>query len=345
MLKTTSGVILKPQKVVIYGPAGIGKTTFAAKFPDPVFIDTEGGTNQIDVKRLEGISSWSMLIGTIKEIKNNPSFCKTLIIDTVDWAEMLCQAHICDINGKKSMESFGYGSGFTHLREEMGKFLNMLSDLIEVGINVVLVAHSILRKFEMPEEAGNYDRYEMKLTAKADSKLPSLIKEWADMVLFVNYKQIVVEIDNKKKVQGGQRVMYTQYSPVWDAKNRHDLKAELPFEYDQISYCIPNHIDSTTKPIEPTAPPEVPKVPEVTKVEPIIQQYNDLSELPRALADLMQANNVTVEEIQKAVYARGYFPQNTPIQNFGSDFIDGVLIGAWDQVFEMIKKEREIPIN
>lgn len=41
----TRGLIVKPQKVVVYGPEGIGKTTFAADFPDPLFIDTEGSTN------------------------------------------------------------------------------------------------------------------------------------------------------------------------------------------------------------------------------------------------------------------------------------------------------------
>lgn len=39
--QVTSGVIPAPVKVVLYGPEGIGKSTFAAQFPDPVFLDTE----------------------------------------------------------------------------------------------------------------------------------------------------------------------------------------------------------------------------------------------------------------------------------------------------------------
>lgn len=38
----TDGVINGAKKVVFYGPEGIGKSTFASKFPDPLFIDTEG---------------------------------------------------------------------------------------------------------------------------------------------------------------------------------------------------------------------------------------------------------------------------------------------------------------
>ena len=53
MLNITGGKLIRPQKVVIYGSEGIGKTTFAAAFPDPLFIDTEGGTAQMDVKRLD----------------------------------------------------------------------------------------------------------------------------------------------------------------------------------------------------------------------------------------------------------------------------------------------------
>ena len=342
MLNITQGVIFKPQKVVIYGPAGIGKTTFASKFPDPLFIDTEGSTKQIDVKRLVP-SSWSMLIGMIQEIKRTPNICKTLVVDTVDWAELMCINFICDTHKLKSIESPGYGKGYTYVKEEIGKFLNLLSDLTEVsGINVLLTAHSTIKKFELPDECGSYDRYELKLSSKAGSQTAALVKEWADMLLFINYKQIVVETDNKKKVQGGSRVMYTQFHPCWDAKNRHDLKAELPFEYDQISYCIPNHVDSTTKPIEPTASPEVPKVPEV---EPTIEPNSDLAELPKSLKDLMSVNNVTIEEIQQAVSARGYYPKDTPITNYADDFINGVLVGAWDKVFEMIKSNRELPIN
>ena len=40
MLKIMEGKEKRPLKIVIYGPEGIGKSTFASKFPDPLFIDT-----------------------------------------------------------------------------------------------------------------------------------------------------------------------------------------------------------------------------------------------------------------------------------------------------------------
>ena len=52
LMEITRGKIQTAQKIVLYGPEGIGKTTFASRFPEPLFIDTEGSTRQLDVARL-----------------------------------------------------------------------------------------------------------------------------------------------------------------------------------------------------------------------------------------------------------------------------------------------------
>ena len=192
-------------KVVVYGPEGIGKSTFAAQFPNPLFIDTEGGTKHMDVARTPKPTSWVMLLGLVKECIADPSLCGTLIIDTMDWAELLCSRYVCDKAQKKSIEEFGYGKGYTYLMEEFGALLNTLNELVERGVNVVVTAHAKMRKFEQPDELGAYDRWEMKLSAKT----APLVKEWADMVLFANYKTFAVKTENgKTKGQGGERRMY-----------------------------------------------------------------------------------------------------------------------------------------
>ena len=94
-MEITRGKIYGAKKTVIYGPEGIGKSTFASKFPDPVFIDTEGSTKDMDVARLPRPSSWNMLLEEIQYIKSNPRECRTLVIDTIDWAEQLSVEHIC----------------------------------------------------------------------------------------------------------------------------------------------------------------------------------------------------------------------------------------------------------
>lgn len=70
--------------------------------------------------------------------------------------------------------------------------------------------------------------------------------------------------------------------------------------------------------------------------------------IPKALRDLMQANGVDDWDIQNVVAARGYFPSDVEVWDYPTDFIDGVLIGAWPQVLAMIKEmkeKEEIPFN
>ena len=68
-----------------------------------------------------------------------------------------------------------------------------------------------------------------------------------------------------------------------------------------------------------------------------------IDQLPKALADLMKANAVTPDDISNAVAEKGYFPKGMDIRKYPEDFINGVLVGAWPQVYELIKKKRNLP--
>ena len=350
-MKIISGKIIKPQKVVIYGPEGIGKSTFAAQFPNPLFIDTEGSTSHLEVDRLPRPTSWQMLKQYIKDLKGDTMGYHTLVIDTADWAERLCEEAICQSNGKVGIEDFGYGKGYTYVKEEFGRLLDSLSDLLDAGMNVVLTAHSIIRKFELPEETGAYDRYELKLGQKAGNQCAALAKEWADMVLFVNYKEIVITTkDNKKKVSGGKRVMYTAHNPCWDAKNRHGLAEELPFDYQEIANCIPvmNQVTPQPTPAEPEPAPKAPDPPKESPKPPARAEAEQPDvqapeAIPQALADLMAANNVTPQDIQQAVAYKGYFPADMPIADYPEDFVMGCLVAAFPQMLQVINQLKKVP--
>lgn len=401
-MEIITGKIQTAKKVAVYGPEGIGKSTFAAQFPDPLFIDTEGSTNDMDVKRLQRPSSWTMLMEQVNYVKKTPGLCKTLVLDTADWAEMLCMNEVCAKAQKKGIEDFGYGKGYVYLSEEFGRLLNLLEEIVRSGIHVVLNAHAMIRKFDQPDEMGSYDRWELKL----QKKTAPLVKEWADMLLFANYKVYVVNVDGqgaekgKNKASGGKRVMYTSHMPSWDAKNRQGLAPELPFEYAQIAHIIegvktapvqrqqkdsqPTTVKAQTETSaqKPEATPAAPRywyipendsaaindrAPSSTAQEMSKEEYDafmnfkqasevppetlgdpDFHEIPevgpgipKALADLMQENQVTEGEIQAVVALKGYYPKDTPIANYEQDFVSGVLVGAWPQVFSMIQQTRK----
>ena len=350
-MNISSGVIKSAQKIVIYGPEGIGKSTMASKFPDPLFSDTEGSTKRIDVKRFDRPTSEEMLIQQIEYVKAHPDICKTYVIDTADWAEKLCAHSVCAKYKKTGIEDFGYGKGYTYLAESFGKILNLLEDVVNLGINVVVTAHAIMRKFEQPDEAGAYDRWELKL----DKRTGPMLKEWADAVFFVNYKTIVEQNSDKKyKASGGKRVMYTQHHPCWDAKNRYDLPPETDFDYSVIAPFIPGETNTSTPPTYTQA---------TVKQSSTMRELNNILDdtptttapsqsvpsvpegIPPALADLMTSNNVSEEDIQLAVSQKGYFPRDTRLKDYGQDFIEGCLISCWSSVFEMIMQNKDLPFE
>jgi len=249
-LPLISGKVLKPQRVVIYGPEGIGKSTLAATFPDPVFLDTEGGTIHLDVTRFPKPNNWEAVPGFIAQLSQNEHSFKTLVIDTIDWLERLLIEHICQKSHKDGIEDFGYGKGYTYLAEEFSRFLQSLEALREQGVHIVMVAHSTIRKFEQPDAAGAYDRYELKLSKQC----APLLKEWCDLLLFVNYFTKVTEKDGRQKAVGGkERRIYTSHCAAFDAKNRHDLDDVLPMTFESIAHVIPATIPKTEK-AQPPAP-------------------------------------------------------------------------------------------
>ena len=360
------------KKVVIYGPEGIGKSTFASQFPNPLFIDTEGSTKDMDIARTPDPSSWSMLMEQVEYVRTHAGLCRTLVIDTIDWAEQLCVEHICAIHQKRGIEDFGYGNGYVYAKEEFGRFLNKLSEVIKAGINVVLTAHAQMRKFEQPDEMGAYDRWELKLGKKTTSQTSPLVKEWADMLLFANYKTYSVAVDDKgkkRKAQGGTRVMYTVHHPCWDAKNRYGLPEEMPFDYSGIAGIMEQGMDTgvgsaTVRNSEPVSQPGPGRVPDSQPfsngdaVDPPMQEataqatsmiwVSNPDNIPQNLKDLMQANSVSEWDIQNVVGARGYYTPDTPMENYDPEFVQGVLVGAWPKVSAMIKEmkeSKEIPFN
>lgn len=308
---TTKGI-----KTLIYGTEGIGKTTLAAQFPDPVFIDTEGSTTHFDnIKRLPKPMDWKELKDMIAWVSQEKP-CQTLVIDTFDWAEMAEVDALCKENGWRSIESPGYGKGFTESAERIGGFLRYLeTKLVDEGINVVLNCHAQTEKIELPEEQGAYDKYGLKLGSKTKSRTSALVKEWADMVLFCNYKTYVESVSSgmtkKSKATGGkERVMYAEHSAVWDAKNRFGLPAEMPMDYQQLAKVFERKTKSEPKKAEPVKVAPIAEPKEEPVMQPVRDEgFEDASlavtwpeSVPAAVKEICQKKSFMPDDIQRLLY-------------------------------------------
>ena len=353
----TSGPTATAQKVVLYGVEGIGKSTFASQFPNPVFIDTEGSTSNMNVQRLDNPNSWQMLLDEVNYVKQS-RICSTLIIDSADWAERICKEHLA-VLGKWTDSNNDYGAKYVALEKEFGLLINKLSDLVELGINVVLTAHAKLKKKEEPDQMGAFDRYQLKM----EDKTGAIVKEWADMVLFANYEMTVLtdEKTKSKKATGGHRVMYATHYPGWDAKNRHGLPDKLPFEFGTIAHIF----NETHTPVQEPEPQEAPVVetqPEQVELIPTPGAWtpgggevadtstnkNQFSRDPIVLdpgidpqlAQLMTANGVTEDEVKAVVVEKGFMPAEVSVKDYPSDLVQGGLVAQWANIFAQITAKR-----
>ena len=374
----TSGTIPAPVKVVLYGPEGIGKSTFASMFPDPVFLDTEGGTKRLNVARLPAPTSWQMLMDEVAEVARGNVPCGTLVIDTADWAERLCIEAVCARFKVKGVEDFGYGKGYTYAKEEFAHLLDALEEVLAAGKHVVVTAHAQITRFEQPDAVGSYDRWAM----KTSKQVAPLLREWCDMLLFANYKTIVEkagpEKNAKNKASGGKRVMYTTHNPCWDAKNRFGLPDEVPFEFASIAACItpanPTQGQRTAPPVSPNAataapvktttakpmapapaPAERPVMVEdepaqpaptlqqmAAEAQPKIAAELDKLGYPAALRDLMAANNVDDAMLRHAVFQRGCYPEAMPVAQYAPELVNNI-VAKWPQWLNFIKENSDIP--
>ncbi len=235
-----SGRLAKPIRVVLVGTDGLGKSTFASNAPSPIFIGAEDGTAQLDVTRMPDQNTWRDILDSVDELDSPDHAFRTAVLDTADWAEPLCWEHVARIAGKANVEDLPYGRGYSAALDQWRLLLSKLERLRARGMHVIILAHTVVKTFKNPvQEVGDYDRYEMKLHQKASG----LIREWADVVLFGNYETFAVT-DDKKRTRGvstGARVMHTQRTAAWDAKNRYDLPATLPLDWDTFAAAVAAH--------------------------------------------------------------------------------------------------------
>lgn len=224
------GKLDKPMRVVMYGTEGIGKSTFASEAPEPIFLCAEDGTKELDVARYPEPKTWEEALDAVEDLRSSRHTFKTFVVDTLDWAEPLAWDKVCRDGSKTNIEDYDFGKGYTAAVDVWRGFLARLDALSNArGMNIVLLAHSHIRKFQNPE-GNDFDRYEMKLHAKS----AGILKEWCDALLFARLEIFTHDVKKKTKgVDSGARLIHTTRTAAFDAKNRYALPAQIPLNWEE----------------------------------------------------------------------------------------------------------------
>lgn len=253
-LAVSTGRRERPLWVHLYAIEGLGKTTFAADAPAPIFIDIEGGTFEKDVARFTfdeaaertAPKDWSEVQAALRLLATERHAYRTVVVDTLDALEALIHASICARDGQPNIEAYGYGKGYVAALDEWRVFISLVERIRASGVNVVTLAHAVIKSFKNPT-GEDYDRYQMKLHDKAGG----LVKERSDIVLFGNHETVTTKDPKTKRAKGvstGARFIYTTRTAAHDAKNRHDLPESMPLSWDDFAAAVKAH-----RPADPAA--------------------------------------------------------------------------------------------
>lgn len=230
------GVLDTPIRALVYGAEKVGKSTFAAGAPSPIFLGADDGTERLNVERLQP-SNWQEALEWIAELANEKHEYKTLVVDPLNWLEPMCWAQVCTNMNVSGIEEPGFGKGYTAALDLWRVFVAGLEKCWRVrGMHIVLVAHSQVKSFQNPEGAP-YDRYELAMHAKA----AGMFKQWVDAVLFARLETFTKLDKATQKSKGfstGARIMHTQPSAAFDAGSRWKLPEDLPLSWQDFTDAI-----------------------------------------------------------------------------------------------------------
>ena len=230
---------MKPPRILLYGVEGVGKTTFAACAPAPIFIRTEDGLGELDVPAFPLATSYADVMGALTVLATEDHPYSTVVIDSVDWLEPLVWNHVAQPNNWKSIEDPGYGKGYIEADEPWHDYVSALNYLRDTkGMTVIQLAHNEVKTYNDPEREP-YDRHMVKLHKRASA----MLRENCDYLLFANYR-VGTTKDGKgfnettRAIGSGERILCTQERPAYMAKRRTNMPDEIPMDWNAFAQHI-----------------------------------------------------------------------------------------------------------
>ena len=232
-----------PPRIVLYGTAKVGKSTFASTIPNNLLLDIEGGSGAVSVARVERekLSTYDDLMAVLKSIYDQKHDFTCVTLDTIDVLEQLIFTQAAKEHGKASIADVGYGAGYVtavNIWKQVLQGLDMLRE--ERKMMVLLIGHDVVKRHDDPI-SESYDRYNINLHEKTGA----ILKAWADVIAFVNNEVFIkseeVGFNAKvKRAKGGERILHLVESPAFIAGNRYGLPSEVGFSWDALSEALSN---------------------------------------------------------------------------------------------------------
>lgn len=272
----------RPIRAALYGVEGCGKSTFASNAPAPIFLCSEDGTSQLDIARFPTPRHWPDVLEAVRVLTHDPHDFRTLVVDTLDWLEPLVWQAVCSSAGKSNIEELAYGAGYKLAIDQWRSLLGRLDVLVRTRkMNVLLLGHAQIKRVDDPQ-TGSFDRYRMKLHEKA----ADVVREWTDAVCFCRHEVMTVERKGKMRgVSSGARVMHTQWTAAYDAKNRYDLPETMALDWEDFESAVKSHTPANPERLKAELLELIPRLPDPAKATKAMTEW--AGDSPARLAQLL----------------------------------------------------------
>ena len=281
---------LAPPRVVIFGPGGVGKSSWPLGAPRPIFLPLEDGipralpdgtpikvasVTTLNRRILTNLDDFDNALEGVLALDHS---YETLVVDNFTALQSLVGAKIAKDEGVDTYEAVPYGVGYGLLGTRFAAILRKLDEIREKrNMAIIGIAHRTISTTEdLDSGSGVYSRIEMRLQHGKNVSIRSMVHEWADGVYYADFVRTVTKVgkgkvEKYKAVDGrGERILRCKPHAARDGKDRCGMPATLPLDYSAFAkayYAAQPAPDSTAVDEDPEPIEEATPSTDTTKTE------------------------------------------------------------------------------